>query len=195
MAQFIDVIESLRSGFKGVGRVFQFTNWDGDLVPYNCGQAAACTYLSFRGCEAFTQDRAGQIMRQIEADHPPDNLGGWMGTSRRRVERVCRRHGVKLRPVHGEPRLKESLADGEPVIVMLGVPGPKLLKRWTLPAGHWMVAYGYDETDVHLTNWGKMPWDIFLKRWNGWVPRLIGMRNIGLSGRRMFSRDREGALG
>lgn len=181
MAHFIQPTDFIASAFQGLTNIFQFTNWDGEFVPFNCGQAAAATYLTYRGCLPPVEEQANTIMRQIEADHPPDNFGGWLGTSRRRVERICRAHGVKLSPIRGEQRLRESLGQGRPVIVMCGVPGPQILKRYTLPAGHWMVAYGYDDSAVHLTNWGKMSWPDFRARWNSIVPSFIGMRNIGLT--------------
>ncbi len=65
-------------------------------------------------------------------------------------------------------------------MVMLDVPGRTLFNRWTLPTGHWMVAYGFDDELVYLTNWGTMTWELFRARWNGLTPRLIGMCNRGL---------------
>lgn len=62
---------------------------------------------------------------------------------------------------------------------MLGVPGGQFL-RWELPGGHWMVACGFDQEHVYLTNWGKMTWMDFEARWNKLVPRLINMRGTGL---------------
>jgi len=183
MAQLINAIAIAQSAFQGVRTIYQFTNWDGELVPFNCGQAAACTYLTYTGKLTPVEEQAGEIMRRIEKTHPPDNLGGYMGTSRRRVERICRSHGVILRPVLGETKLREQLTLGNPVIVMLSVPGQKLFNRFTMPAGHWMVAYGFDEQDVHLTNWGKMSWVDFRRRWNTLVPRIIGMSNLGLVSR------------
>lgn len=181
MAHFIQPAGIVEAAYQGLKDIFQFTNGDGKWVPFNCGQAAACTYLTYRGVFPSVQEKANELMCQIEQQHPPDNIGGWLGTSRRRVERICRSHGIKLQEVRGEQGLREHLSRGQPVIVMLGVPGPKILKRYTLPAGHWMVAYGYDEADVHLTNWGKMPWDTFRRWWNGIVPRVICMRNRGLA--------------
>src|SRR5262249_14320712 len=98
------------------------------------------------------------------------------------VERICRAYDVPLREVDGEDELRVLLAAGQPVIVMLGVSGGKF---WgiDLPGGHWMVAYGYDDTNVYLTNQGKMTWDEFRAGWNSFVPRLIQMRNHGLTAR------------
>jgi hypothetical protein len=49
-----------------------------------------------------------------------------------------------------------------------------------MPAGHWMVAYGFDKDNVYLTNWGCMSWEGFRQGWDALVPRLIGMSHRGL---------------
>ncbi len=150
---------------------------------YNCGQAAACSLLSFAGAIVADPDaeQARTVMTAIEGEHPPDNFGGWFGTSRRRVERICRTHGVELTEVCGEDQLRASLAADRPVLVMVETDGQPFW-RWRIPAGHWMLAYGFDSDHIFLTNWGgPMPWDEFRRRWNGLVPRMISMRNIGLT--------------
>jgi hypothetical protein len=182
MAQFI-VPDAIPPGcYRGIRRIFQFTNSDGSFVPFNCGQAAAATYLAFNGLLPSCEEQSGEVMSWIETAHPPDIVGGWFGSSRRRIARICNSFGLPLEEIHGEQLLREQLNNCRPVLVMLDVPGRNLFKRWTLPAGHWMVAFGFDEENVYLTNWGAMTWPAFRQRWNGLTPRLIGMRNQGLVG-------------
>jgi hypothetical protein len=172
--------------YRGLPSVYEFINSDGELRGYNCGQAAACSLLSFAGVLVAEPDPAvaRKLMTAVEEANPPDNVGGWFGTSRRRVERICRTHGVDLDEVAGEAELRESLVAGRPVIVMVGTEGPRILK-WYAPAGHWVLAYGYDDRQLFTTNWnGSIPWDEFRRRWSALVPRLIRMRNVGLAARR-----------
>jgi hypothetical protein len=169
--------------YRGLPSIYEFVNSDGDLRRFNCGQAAACSLLSFVGAIATDLDPANarSTMTAIEDRHPPDNLCGWLGTSRRRVERICRTHGVDVEEMSGEEALRDCLAAGRPVIAMLQTEGPSVWK-WHAPAGHWVVAFGFDGRQVFATNWnGGIPWDEFRRRWNGLVPLLIGMRNRGLT--------------
>ena len=167
--------------YRGLPNLYEFVNSDGSLTRFNCGQAAACTLLSHLG--AIRGD-ACALMAAIEEAHPPDNLFGWFGTSRRRVERICQAHGITLDEVHGEEELKAALAAGRPAAVMVELPGP-MIWRFRAPVGHWMVAYGYDDRQLFLSNYGApgMPWDEFRRAWNGFVPRLISMRNTALAAR------------
>jgi hypothetical protein len=167
--------EPLPPTYRGVREIFEFTNWDGRHTRFNCGQAAACTFLTHYH---FIPPRS-EAMQSIEHASPPDNFGGYLGTSRRCVEHICRSHGLLIEGVVGENELRWHIGSNRPVIVMLGVSGPKFL-RWQLPAGHWMVAYGFDDEHIYLTNWGKMKWDEFRAGWQSIVPRLIQMRESGL---------------
>jgi hypothetical protein len=65
--------------------------------------------------------------------------------------------------------------------MMIELPGP-IVWRFQAPAGHWMVAYGFDDRQVFVSNYHApaMPWDEFRRAWSGLVPRLISMRNTGL---------------
>jgi hypothetical protein len=166
--------------YRGLPAIFEYTNWDGRLVRTNCGQAAAATFLTHHRKLPPDVQRAREVLAQIEREHPPDNVGGAFGTSRRRVVRICIARGLRVEPISGEEALRARLENCHPVVVMLGVCGGKLFGRFNLPGGHWMVAYGFDREFVHLTNHGRMTWAEFLQGWDGFVPRLIGMQRKGL---------------
>jgi len=169
--------------FRGLSSIYEFINSDGEYRKFNCGQAAACTLLTQYHIFPIDleADLAREVMECVECDHPPDNVGGWAGTSRRRVERICRAHGLPVEVVEGEEELRHALDRNRPVMLMVGTEGPRIWK-WHAPAGHWMVAYGYDANQIFLTNWcgPGMPWPEFRRRWGAIVPRLISMRNRGL---------------
>jgi hypothetical protein len=173
------------ASYRGLDSIFEFINGDGRFRKFNCGQAAACTFLTHH--RVFPGDHvpgeAREIMELIEERHPPDNLGGWFGTSRRRVERICRTAGIPVEPVEGEADLRKRLDDLQPVMVMCRVDGPRILGRWTAPSGHWMVAYGYDESRVFLTNWSapSMSWGEFRAGWGAFLPKVLTMQNTGIA--------------
>jgi len=186
MAQFLSGAESI-AGYSGVGRIFEYVNGDGKLSAWNCGQAAATTLLTHFG--AVPPEDAAAALRAIEKRFPPDQGGGWLGSSRRRVTQICKAHGMKLRVVSGETALRRELDAGQPVIVMLGVSAGKFL-GFDMPGGHWMVAYGYDERYVYLTNWGEpMAWVEFRIGWRSWVSRMVQMRERGLTSLPLNSRS------
>lgn len=184
MASVIRPGDCLPDRYRGLGEIFEFVNADGRLTRFNCGQAAACTLLTHYG----KLNAEADIMPEVEHEYPPDNLGGWFGTSRRRVEQVCRGFGVPTEAIEGEAELRLSLEQRRPVIVMLGVPGKKVLGI-TMPMGHWMVAYGFDDENVYLSNHGCMPWVEFRFGWHGLVPWLIRMNNRGLVARPLTEPD------
>jgi hypothetical protein len=172
--------------YRGLPNLFEFVNSDGGLTRFNCGQAAACTLLThYHAVPSIADSEAAcALMAAVEEAHPPDNLGGWFGTSRRRVERICQAHGIELDEIRGEGELRAALAAGRPAAVMVELAGP-MIWRWRAPVGHWMVAYGFDDRQVFLSNSGSsgMTWDEFRAAWGGLVPRLISMRNTGLVAR------------
>ncbi|MCI0463240.1 MAG: hypothetical protein L0Z62_40350 [Gemmataceae bacterium] len=179
MAALVQFDKEGTAEYQGLDAIFEYTNYDGACLDTNCGQAAAATLLTFHGKLPPQAERARAIMTAIEGRHPPDNLGGLFGTSRRRVVRICKAFGLPVKVISGEEALRRQLDQRSPVVVMLGVSGGRFL-NFDLPGGHWMVAYGYDRDHVHLTNWGPMNWEEFRKGWKALVPRLIGMRLRGL---------------
>ncbi len=169
--------------FAGLERIFEFVNSDGRLTKWNCGQAAAATLLTHHGALPPAETNACSLVQMIEKQFPPDQLGGWFGSSRRRVTSICKAHGVRLAEVRGENALRAELEKNNPVIVMLGVSAGRFW-RWDLPGGHWMVAYGFDAESIYLTNWGEpMAWGEFRQRWRSVVSRLIQMSERGLVAR------------
>jgi hypothetical protein len=160
--------------------IFEFTNADGGLPVVNCGYAAAATLLTFHGHISPATESPRRIMTKLEGEHPPDNLAGLFGSSRRRVTRIFRRRGIRIRQIIGEAELRESISQGHPVIVLIGVCAATLFNRIELPGGHWTVAYGFDRETIYLTNYGSMSWERFRRAWAGFVPRLIDMHGKGL---------------
>ncbi|HMO34628.1 MAG TPA: hypothetical protein PKA06_01165 [Gemmatales bacterium] len=123
-------------------------------------------------------------MLELEARFPPNILGGLAGTSRGRVERILEAHGCEALEVDGEAELRQALSSLVPVAVMLQVEGPSFWgRKW--PAGHWMVAYSYDDEKIYLTNWAMdgMPWEEFRRGWSAWIPWFIDMQRKGLTAR------------
>lgn len=192
------------SRYMGRTGLYEFVNSDGRWRQFNCGQAAACTIVTAWTAVAGDQQSVGDgeggawpndLMRRIEKEHPPDNLGGWLGSSRRRVERILRSHGVPWRVVRGERALRAALAAEQLVVVMVQTPGVRF-GRWRIPGGHWIVLYGYDDERIFCTNWNEagILWPDFRAAWSGWVPRVMSMRQIGLAmvNRRACRGDRSG---
>jgi len=179
MAGLIHPDSEAQTEYRGLDAIFEYCNQDGTLVRTNCGQCAAATFLTHYGKLARDLDHAGDIIADIEKHFPPDNVAGFFGTSRRRVVLICHAHGLKTDAIEGEESLKKRLAKHQPVIVMLGASAGKFC-GFDLPGGHWMVAYGFDNDYLYLTNHGRMTWGEFRTGWDGLVPRLISMRRKGL---------------
>lgn len=179
MPRLIRPAEGLSLDYSGLASIFEFDNQDGRWSGFNCGQAAACTLLHVYGRITPRADE----MRRVEQQFPPDLGGGWLGTSRSQVERICRSRSLPLQEIRGEAALRDWLRANQPVIVMLQCQQRRSTFGVSLPVGHWMVAYGFDESFVYLTNWGRMSWDDFRRGWQTWLPRFIGMVGRGLVAR------------
>jgi len=163
--------------YQGIPGLVEYTNGDGAIRDMNCGQAAVATVLLYLD-GTLPQPK---LMPWLERDHPPDNLGGWFGTSRRRVERGLRAQGHRPKVIHGEAALRATLTRQIPVIFTSQLSDGKFW-GFDIPNGHWMVAFGFDRDHIYLTNWwdNRMPWPEFLKGWFGWVPALTCMRGTGI---------------
>lgn len=174
------------SFYRGLDGIFEYTNFDGALQNWNCGQAAAATLLTHHGCMDPAQ--AAQNMAWLEKHHPPDQFGGWFGTGRHRVERMLHAFSLDLIVVVGEAGLMQELERHNPVILMLGLSAGKWLGM-DLPGGHWMVAYGYDAERIYLANGGTMTLDEIRTGWNTYLCRWVQMSRIGLARRPLMTTD------
>lgn len=176
-----------QSDYCGRPSLFGYVNSDGHLRATNCGLAAAATLLTNLGnmVPVEASDGTNTNMQTLEAGYPPNILFGLAGTSRGRVERILDAFGCEAMEVDGEPALRAWLEQKEPVAVMLQFPG-RTVMGVTMPAGHWMVAYGCDAEKVYLTNYHDdgMTWDEFRRCWNATLPWLINMDRKGLGARR-----------
>lgn len=166
--------------YRGLDWIFEYTNYDGALTTWNCGQAAAATFLTHHG--KMDPVQAPTNMAWLEEHFPPDQLGGWFGTGRKPVERAVQSFGLDLVEVIGIDGIREQLDRANPVVLMLGIPSGKFL-GFNLPGGHWMVAYGYEGNQVHLTNGCPMTFEEIEAGWRGIAPWWIGMNGRGLAKR------------
>src|SRR4051794_2321308 len=127
MASFVQPgVDTDGPGYRGRAEMFAFTNGDGCRPRTNCGQAACATFLTHHGRWPEATRGAARLMEEIEGRFPPDIFGGLCGTSRKQVTRTCRAFGLTLEVIGGEAALREQLATGNPILVMLGVP----LRLW-----------------------------------------------------------------
>ena len=180
MARIIQPTALDRSQYRGLDWIFEYTNQDGALSRWNCGQAAAATFLTHHGImEPLT---ASANMAWLEKHHPPDQVGGWFGTGRRRIERIMREFRVELMEAGGVAGIRRELERSNPVILMLGMSRGKLL-GFDLPGGHWMVAFGCDAQNIYLTNGWPIPWRELPASWNTFTARWIRMNGRGLARR------------
>jgi len=141
--------------------MFEFVN-DND---YDCGQAAACTFLAHYDLIPSNQI----LMKTVEKEFPPDILFGWLGTSPEQVHEICKRWGDKqIEEMHGEMEIMAHL----PAIV--------LIQDGEL-GGHWTVIREKENDYVYLTNYkgGWVLYSEFLKLWGGAIPRLAGFQYKG----------------
>lgn len=133
--------------------MFEFVN-DND---YDCGQAAAATFLAHYNYIPGNQT----VLKTIEKEFPPDVLFGWLGTSSQRIAEICEKWGCKL---------KETDQLCYPMIV--------LLQDGEL-GGHWTVVTEREDGRVYLTNYGWLDCKEFFKLWNGIIPRLAHFNSKG----------------
>jgi hypothetical protein len=178
MAQIIRPALADPSLYRGLDWIFEYTNYDGQLQTFNCGQAAIATFLTHHG--RMDPVQAPRNMDWLEQHHPPDQFGGWFGTGRKCVERALGAFDVPAVEVAGVDAIREQLDRNNPVMLMVGLPSGKLW-GFDLPGGHWMVAFGHEGERVHLTNWSTLTWDEIRSGWNSITSRWIRMSGCGLA--------------
>ena len=177
MARIIRPTNVDRSQYRGLDWIFEYANHDGALATWNCGQAAAATFLTHHG--AMDPVQAAHNMAWLEQYHPPDQLGGWFGTGRRRIERIMRAFDLDLIEVVGINGIRAQLDRKNPVLLRLGM--TQRFHGVNLPGGHWMVAFGHDGERVHLTNGCPMTWSEIEAGWRSITATWIRMNGCGLA--------------
>jgi hypothetical protein len=178
MADTVSPNSSAGQGLQGLTSMFQYVNGDGTLQETNCGQAAAATILTHYGIFEKKTERPNPNMTLLEDRYPPDVLFGVCGTSKTRMRQMLNENRLSLLHIKGETQLKNCIRNYSPVVVMLGI--SQVICGMTVPGGHWMVAYAYDNEYVYLTNYGQMSWGDFKRDWDSVVSLAIDMQNKGI---------------
>src|SRR5260370_35163660 len=98
MARIIRPAITDPSNYRGLDWIFEYTNQDGALTTWNCGQAAAATFLTHHG--AMDPVQAALNFAWLEKHHAPDQLAGWCGTRRRRIEHLMLPFNLQRPEIH-----------------------------------------------------------------------------------------------
>lgn len=172
--------------YVGLGEIFQYTNDGAPDRSKACGQAAIATILTYYNIKP--RDTGDSVINEIYGRYKPDIAWGILGTSWQQMGRALRGYGVPYNWYSGEAGLKNALNLYKPCIVMLDV-GAMPEEGWGW-GGHWVVAYGYDQSNIYLTNWngdshnyadgGKCTWTAFRKGWNAQLAKANGTANMFL---------------
>ena len=167
------------NGYVGQQHMTWYSNDGASDEKKSCGQAAVATMLYFRG---KTTDRSIRVVRDLYFQWPADGYGGIAGTSWQRIQTMLQARGLHVHIVQGLPAIKQEIANGNPVIVMLDVGKcPEWNFQW---GGHWVVAYGYNKSSIFLSNWtnadGHTPWNTFNSAADTWLTHAGGFANYGI---------------
>lgn len=147
----------------------------------SCGQAAAATVRRLWKA-ASANDFSDAPVRNLYNRFPADGYLGIAGTSWQRMRSMLQDGGLSVQFIKGENDLKNSVANGKPVIVMLDVGKfPEWNYQW---GGHWVVVYGYTNSRVYLSNWkggNSTTWENFRTGWkNNVIVNGGGMSEMGI---------------
>lgn len=173
--------------YLGLCGMWQFDNFDFPVNNTTCGQAAAATiithWMGLRNDAKFKTDLASFLYK----NYGPNNVGGAFGTSWQQVvTSIVAPYKMGWRKVSGEADLRQELARGIPVIVIIDSERLRQ-KGYAYPratvgiAAHYVVVYGYDKDFYYVTNHDKN-WirrADFLESWNTWIHGGIDGGNRG----------------
>jgi hypothetical protein len=94
-----------------------------------------------------------------------------LGTDWRQLEYGLNKYsgkGIRYNWQKGKSALQNELRKGNPALIMLDM---GTLRPYPWGVGHWVVAYGYDDTHVYVTNLrnrgNKISWEQLNKAWGG----------------------------
>jgi hypothetical protein len=143
------------AGWRGIDLKYAYTNNGGVHPDKNCGQAAAATLLTYYNVYPKPAVNDAYRVRALEYAYPQDVAFGLLGSSWQLMQKMVSREGLRnVGFSYGETAMKNAVAAGHPVIVMMDV-GAAGWNAWGL---HWTVVYAYDNNFVYLTNWKFDKW-------------------------------------
>jgi hypothetical protein len=163
--------------YYGICQIAEFTNDDFRVQKTTCGQAAAVTALWHAGLN-ITYNDAGRLATEFYALAPPRitvpgiiEVRGGLGTDWRQIERglnAFARQGISYNWQKGKSALQNELRKSNVCLIMIDT-GTLPQYKYAWGTGHWVTAYGYDDTYVYVTNFpdNKMTWGELHKAWGG----------------------------
>lgn len=153
--------------FKGKCTMYGFGNYDvtndREMRKQACGQAAIATAVweagSYAVQAAYGYDPARFAKEVYRLSPPKVTIAGWLtvgpGTDWRQYNYGLdqwARYGVKYSWIRGEQEVQNQIAAGRVVAVMIDL-GALPRGRYAMQDGaHWVVIYGYDDTNYYVTN-------------------------------------------
>lgn len=169
----------INPGYFGICQIAEFLNPDFPIVTTTCGQAAAVTALWHAGMNAKFGTPASLVKSFNDYAPPKITVPGVievavsLGTDWRQIEYGIKGYsnqGIRFNWQKGKAALQNELRKSNPCLIMLDM-GTLPPYDWKKGGGHWVVAYGYDNTHVYLTNMAtfgnKITWDQLHKAWGG----------------------------
>jgi hypothetical protein len=149
-----------------------------------CAQAALATLvMSWQREPTYHRIRRLQPSDRVDLiwqEHCPDTPGQWFGTTPAFLCAAAQDLGFRVGAFYGTAnvaRLKRSLADNVPVIVLLDT-GKFRLESWF--KHHYAVAYAYTPSEVLLKNMDGLglpsvvEWDLFVQAWQAHALGVLG---------------------
>lgn len=166
------------NGYYGICQIAEFKNPEFPILETTCGQAAAVTALWHVGLNAV-YGKPGELVKSFYDYAPPKitipkvlEVSYSLGTDWRQMEYGLNGYsgqGIRYNWQKGKAALQNELRKGNPCLIMIDM-GTLPPYNWQ-SGGHWVVAYGYDNGSVYVTNLAnlnnKMSWDQLHKAWGG----------------------------
>ena len=166
----------MNSDYYGICTIAEFKNNDFPIMATACGQAAAVTALWHAGLNVTYKDPAALAQQFYQYAPPKITIAGLvekkndLGTDWRQIENglnAYSKQGIRYNWQKGKSALQNELRKGNTCLIMLDIGTlPQFDYKW---GGHWVVAYGYDNGYVYVTNFknNRMSWDQLHKAWGG----------------------------
>jgi hypothetical protein len=143
-----------------------------------CGQASVASAVRLFNKGRYAGVDNQHLVSTIYRDHPPDSPGAVFGSTPGHVENIAAACGLDhwrtYGPGNAQNALRNALSSNMVMAVLVDL--GKLGGAWY--NHHYLVAFGCDDSNVHVTNalgsqYGgqpeeQIPWKDFMEAWHAW---------------------------